>query len=94
MDNLTADLARLQHDALTWKAEAERLNVIVHAQRRDLDRLRRESFAPLVRGLLRLTMAMTPFVERAPAGPYKDALLADVRTVCHLASTTLQQYGV
>lgn len=86
-----AVLARLQHDALTWKAEADRLNVLVHEQRRDLERVRRESLAPIVRGLLRVLAEMKPFLRLGLQDARVEAIRYDLQNVEDLATATLRR---
>ena len=90
--DLAAEAARLQHDALTWKAETERLNALVHAQRRELERLRRESLAPVVRALLRVTAELRPFI--GVMGPRVEAIRDDLDRVEKLATDTLRRMGL
>jgi len=89
-----SELARLQHDALTWKAEAARLNTLIHEQRKEIERVRRESLAPIVRGLLRVVAELRPFLSRAPQDVRIDALRADLKNVEDLANTTLRRMGL
>jgi len=87
-----ADAARLQHDALTWKAEAERLNTIVHEQRREIEKVRRESLAPVIRALLRVTAELKPFT--GVMGPRVEAIRDDLDRVEKLANDTLRRMGL
>lgn len=92
---LEAELARLQHEALSWQDEATRLNRLVHALRRELEHARRMTLAVEVRALLATLVECLPVVlaEEAIATERRRHLVERIAVVEGLARRALERVG-
>lgn len=81
------------HDALQWQAEAERLNVLVHALRRELELAKNMAGRTVIQSLLTTLEHCEPFVRSSRnnfTGQRVDAMLDEVLIARSAAFTALE----
>jgi len=90
----TAALAAATHNMLHWEAEAERLNAVVHAQRTELERMRRISLADVVQHCSALLTSCLMFLSATSqfAPRRRQHLIEEITRAQTVADGRLKQW--